>query len=144
MRYLIYFTNTGKIKNTGNIPLNNIHECLELNCIDWKESNGTDVDYIVDVDYSINSNNSYVDISTIEVKERMPLNAILNKTSILADDVDEIILSNLPIPCDVYLDGQIVEITDGSFEFSTPDVGYYKLKIDHVAYLKEEWEIEAT
>ena len=73
-----------------------------------------------------------------------PLPATWNKTSITADGVDEAVLSDLPIPCTVYLDDQEIVVDDGSFEFSTDDAGIYRVRVDAVAHTGITWEIVAN
>ena len=64
--------------------------------------------------------------------------------SINADGVDEAVLATLPNPCTVYVDGDPVAVTDGSFEFAAKDPGVYRVSVDEPAFLRQEWEIEAS
>ena len=61
-----------------------------------------------------------------------------------ADGTAEIVLSTLPIPCTVYVDGAAVVVEDGSLEFSTEAIGEYKIRVNEAAYLEKEWIINAV
>ena len=78
-----------------------------------------------------------------EVREQEPLAASWDSEEVVADGVAEIVLSGLPIPCNVSIDNQIVEVTDGSLEFNTEDPGEYVVVVDEVRFLRKEWDINA-
>ncbi|UGX87133.1 hypothetical protein [Phyllobacterium meliloti] len=48
-----------------------------------------------------------------------------DNTEIKADGVDAFIVDRLPKPCAFLLDGEPIEVTDGTLEFSTEDAGTY-------------------
>jgi len=75
--------------------------------------------------------------------ERVPVVASWDKVAITADEVDEAVLATLPNPCTVYVDGDPVVVTDGTFEFSAIDPGVYKISIEEPGYLSTEWLITA-
>jgi hypothetical protein len=72
------------------------------------------------------------------------LSASWDKQTIDADGVDEATLSGLPIPCTVTVDKDDIIVTDGSFEFSASSVGNYRVIVDEVAYLRQEWTIDVN
>jgi hypothetical protein len=86
----------------------------------------------------------YVDTGTEAVTEKGSLAAGWNKQVITADGVDEAVLSGLPEPCTVYVDGVPEEVLDGSLEFSVEDPGYYRIVVNEVMYLRQEWIIDAS
>jgi hypothetical protein len=75
---------------------------------------------------------------------RATLNATWSKTTIAANGTDAAVLSGLPDPCTVMIDGEPHEITGGSLEFAASSPGVYRISIDEVQYLPEQWEITAT
>lgn len=85
-----------------------------------------------------------VDMNTHELTARTPLSATLDKATVTADGIDEAVLSGLPIPCTVYIDGVPEVINDGSAEFSFTDPGTYIVMVNEPAYLQQFWQIEAV
>lgn len=77
------------------------------------------------------------------VKMKQPLGAVWSSQQVLSDGIDEIVLDGLPIPCTVSVDGDPFLVEDGNFEFSTEDIGTYKVQVNHPEYILETWEIEA-
>ena len=79
-----------------------------------------------------------------EVTEKTELSATWSAETVAADGTAEIVLSTLPIPCTVYVDGAAVVVEDGSLEFSTEAIGEYKIRVNEAAYLEKEWTINAV
>ena len=79
-----------------------------------------------------------------EVTEKSELSATWSAETVAADGTAEIVLSTLPIPCTVYVDGAAVVVEDGSLEFSTEAIGEYKIRVNEAAYLEKEWIINAV
>ena len=77
-------------------------------------------------------------------KQKTELSATWSAETVAADGTAEIVLSTLPIPCTVYVDGAAVVVEDGSLEFSTEAIGKYRIYINEVAYLEKEWIINAV
>ena len=77
-------------------------------------------------------------------KQKTELSATWSAETVAADGTAEIVLSTLPIPCPVYVDGAAVVVEDGSLEFSTEAIGKYRIYINEVAYLEKEWIINAV
>ena len=78
-----------------------------------------------------------------EQRQKLSLTATWSADTVAADGIAEIVLSALPIPCTVYVDGAAITVDDGSFEFSAESIGYYGIRVDEPAYLQEEWVINA-
>jgi hypothetical protein len=87
---------------------------------------------------------NYIDTSTKEIKSKEKFTGSWDKTAILANDVDEAVLSGLPLNTPLSVDGELIIVDDGSFEFSTADAGYYKIVFDIPQYYPETWEIIAN
>lgn len=98
--------------------------------------------YSIKLEENIVSELYYVESG--EILEKGLLQVSWNKTSILANGVDEAILSNLPIPCTVYVDTDEYRVLDGSFEFSSEFKGFYSIKVVHPKFIKSSWEIEVV
>ena len=79
-----------------------------------------------------------------EVTKKSELSATWSAETVAADGTAEIVLSTLPIPCTVYVDGAAVVVEDGSLEFSTEAIGEYKIRVNEAAYLEKEWIINAV
>ena len=79
-----------------------------------------------------------------EVTEKTELSATWSAETVAADGTAEIVLSTLPIPCTVYVDGAAVVVEDGSLEFSTEAIGEYKIRVNEAAYLEKEWTVNAV
>jgi len=79
-----------------------------------------------------------------EVTEKSELSATWSAETVAADGTAEIVLSTLPIPCTVYVDGAAVVVEDGSLEFSTEAIGEYKIRVNEAAYLEKEWTVNAV
>tara|TARA_A100001037_G_C14860273_1_gene504867 strand:- start:177 stop:575 length:399 start_codon:yes stop_codon:yes gene_type:complete len=79
-----------------------------------------------------------------EVADRTELNATWDAETVAADGTAEIVLSGLPVPCTVYVDGNAVAVDDGSLEFSADVPGEYKVRVDEAAYLEQEWTVNAV
>ena len=78
-----------------------------------------------------------------EVVAREALTAAWNSETVTADG-SEIVLSGLPVPCTVYIDGEAVIVGDGSLEFSAGTAGEYNVRVNEAAYLEKEWTIDAV
>ena len=90
----------------------------------------------------INDAKYYMSDETIT--EKAEISATWNAETVAADGTAEIILSTLPTPCIVYIDGEAVSVEDGSLEFSTSAVGHYHIRVDEPAFLEKEWIINAV
>lgn len=132
MAKFVVYDEQGKILRGG--VCNNTEESIQSQASELGES-------AMEVDDIYDDTLFWVDNGTISPKTS--LDVIWNKTVIQADDIDEAVLSGLPIPCTVLLDWEEVLVEDGSFEFSTLDPGFYSVIVDHPQYLREEWSIEA-
>ena len=88
----------------------------------------------------------YADISGIDthVLSRLPINYIIDKPIITADNTDMATVTGLPTICTVYHEGVGYPVTDGSMEFTADQPGPYQFYVDEVEYLRTEFEINAT
>lgn len=66
---------------------------------------------------------------------RPVLPAMLSKTTIRADERDAAVLSDLPRPCTVWIDGVPYEVDDGELVIRSPMQAVYEIRIDHWPHL---------
>jgi hypothetical protein len=90
---------------------------------------------------------SYVDIAAhphqVKTKTAYPLT--INKTTIVADGVDQIIITNLLNPTKVtWPDGEETIETDGEASFSLDLAGEYTVTLEAIPYLTEVINVTAT
>lgn len=88
---------------------------------------------------------NFVDLSgTPSLIGRQKLTLALDKSTINADGIDEAQLTGLPQPITLLINGAEVEVTDGSLEFSTEEVGRHEVCVCEASYLDESFEIYAV
>ena len=91
---------------------------------------------------NMNNNNSYVNYGQPTLRSDLPL--ALSTMEIVADGLDEAIISNIPEGVQVeWPDGQIDIVTDGEIRFSVDLPGTYTFRFTAVPYLDQEVVIEA-
>lgn len=73
-----------------------------------------------------------------------PIELSMDKSQIMADGLDEMVVSGLPIPCKVWHDGVVYSVDDGTFEFSADQPGKYIFTIDEIEYAATEFYINAN
>jgi hypothetical protein len=93
---------------------------------------------------SADTNSATQYISDGEVVARAALTATWSSETVAADGTTEVVLSTLPAPCTVYIDGEAVIVDDGSLEFSAGTAGEYNVRVNEAAYLEKEWTIDAV
>ena len=91
---------------------------------------------------NMNNNNSYVNYGQPTLRSDLPL--ALSTMEIVADGLDEAIISNIPEGVQVeWPDGQTDIVTDGEIRFSVDLPGTYTFRFTAVLYLDQEIIIEA-
>lgn len=97
----------------------------------------------IEVPETVTDFNSY--IAAGEVLPKQPLNLQILSIRIIANGVDESVISSIPAGVTVqWPDGEIDEVTDGEVRFSVDLPGTYTLTFDAVPYLRQEVTIEAV
>jgi hypothetical protein len=86
-------------------------------------------------------NTHYVSGNTI--LSRQTITATINKTTLSANAIDSIEISNLPIPCTITVNSNTYEVTDGVFEFTVDTPGTYTIKAECFPYQPKSWEVIA-
>lgn len=84
------------------------------------------------------------DLDKNEKKLKKKMDLKINKKDVIADGEDTIIITDLPNPTSIYIDGQILVVEDGTFEFTLDAPGKHKMKIITGLDLPEEIEINAS
>ena len=99
------------------------------------------------VELPLHSWDYYVDTAATphEVKPKTAYPLTINKTAIVADGVDQIIITNLLNPTKVtWPDGEETIETDGEARFSLDLAGEYTVTLEAVPYLTEVINVTAT
>jgi len=91
-----------------------------------------------------NDATQYVDTETITIVDKPSITAALSKTTLLADGVDSITITDLPQPCTAHLDTQRYEVPDGELEFTVDLPGVYQICIEALHHLPFNAEVTAT
>lgn len=86
----------------------------------------------------------YVDMTTHTVANKRTITPVFSKLSMIADGVDTVIITELPVPCIVSLDDFAYNVPDGVFEFTVDIAGTYTVRIDSVETLSYEEQVIAT
>ena len=76
---------------------------------------------------------------------RAPFDLQISKPQLIADGVDECLITDIPAGTTVeWPDGQVDEVTDGEVAFAVDLPGTYTLTFEAVPYLRQEVTIEAV
>lgn len=88
----------------------------------------------------------YVDVSSEMPIVRLRPEIIAGPSMLImaADRDHSIVISGLPIPCTVTVDGNAYTIDDGEFEFTTDTTGTYKISVEAFPYIPTSWEVTAV
>ena len=77
------------------------------------------------------------------VIQRQPMSLITTNTPLIADGIDEVIISGIPSDVQVeWPDGQVDTVTDGEIRFSVDFPGTYTFQFTAIPYLDKEITIE--
>ena len=76
-------------------------------------------------------------------KLRSDMQPTVSTTEVLANGVDEVMITNLPIPAIVNVNRQLAEIDDGELVLTFDTPGEYKIKVESFPYLPFEEVIYA-
>ena len=132
----IIYSDTGKIEGYFNCYI----DLFELN-----KSNLNPNQFILkdigDIKYTDGLLYYFDLINTIRIR---PNNlSFINKVEIIADAVDSIIISNLPIPSNVTIGRETYKVIDGELEFTIDLPGIYQIEIDSFPYKDRFFEVIA-
>jgi len=94
----------------------------------------------------------YISLDDLSVKNKPDLPVTIDKSEIQADGLDIVTINNLPISepngntvsTFIEVAGQVHEITDGIFEFTTDLLGTYIFICKATNYLNKEFIVEAV
>lgn len=130
--YAIYRLSTGELIQAGSCP-----------DFSFLSQTPADPDYGL-IELPQRSWNYYVNNGSLT--EKVAHTYSINKTTLLADDEDEIIITGLHNPTTVTTNpGDFTDVvTDGEFRLSVDLAGQYRLKLQAIPYLDEEVTIEAV
>jgi hypothetical protein len=146
----IYRRDTGKIVQYSAFSCgdgDHIHEADNINArLDFfgsEEHSWVDSPSDIFLEYVLSVNGVPI------VTPRPNLRVKVNKTTLVADGVDSITLSGLPIPCEMVQDPgepeeQQFTVTEGGFVFTAEDPGKYQFRIERFPFLPLDLEFTAT
>lgn len=141
--YAIIEKSTGKVlyitRNQGGAKpeVEENQEYVEIDETEWLKFNET-VAYPQQKDFIYLKNNK-----KFEARDWMEVNCEINKTTFLANGVDSIIISNLPIPSKVYVNNFPYNVNDGEFEMTVKTPGTYMILIVANGFKDKEYRITA-
>ena len=78
------------------------------------------------------------------IQDRPIINTEPNKLTMIADGVDSVTISDLPIPCTVTINDTEYEVDDGEFEFTTDVADTYTITVASFPYITKSWEVTAS
>jgi hypothetical protein len=97
---------------------------------------------VIELGGTLTDRTAYVVSGQVKPKRVFP--TALDKSQIVADGIDECVITNIPAGTTVkWPDGQTDEVTDGEVRFAVDLPGTYILKLTAVAYLDKEITIAA-
>ena len=127
MDITIYDVSSGVINRIVSCPDNLINsQCLENESFILGAFN--------DENYYINQDNAIM----------KPIqDTTLSNTSVLANEIDAVVLQHLPIPCTVTVANAVYEVDDGTLEISFDTPGEYQVTVTSFPYLDKTFTVEA-
>lgn len=118
-----------------------IFEPITPETLDAFEANGRPfVHQLVDNERAWTVDNCYVANGEILRRPEFAIDAAYN---IVADDVDAVVITNLPTPCTVRWNKTDYVVTDGVFEFAAATPGVYQLKFTAFPFVPKRITVNA-
>lgn len=134
---VVYDVYSGKICGIVECPDSCINSLRDGLLIEQQED-------FIDAELAVDSDIYYVLLPTMVITTRPDMVAALSSTNMLANGIDTVTSSNLPIPCTITIDDTTYTVDDGIFEFTTDLAGTYTIKAEAFPYLPKEWEVTAV
>jgi hypothetical protein len=91
-----------------------------------------------------NDATQYIDMTTHTVSDKPQIVPVPSKITLVADGIDSIIITGLPVPCTVIFDGTRYDVPDGVFEFTVNLPGDYSIKVEALNMLSYETAVIAS
>lgn len=106
-------------------------------------------DDLIKLNKKIDGNDYYVNLKTKKLNKKKKAKIKKNKTKIIADGSDAIVISNIPKGASYILhDGSTVldggTVSDGNLEISIDESGKYTVEINHLQHFEVKIDFEAT
>lgn len=145
--YLVHYEPNGFIRNCVYEPGEDYIAMCEQRGLAYAVFEGSPPDSIHDTCYfsagEVKRRLPSPIVSAGEVKQRQPLPATISKLSIAADDADRAVISGLPDPITVKIDGVEHYVGGGVLTITSPMPAVYRVEIDHWPYLPWSAEVVA-
>jgi hypothetical protein len=136
--YVGYDLSTGEIVMYGTCYQGELAPLDQISGVLLMEINGID------------NETQYINTLTEEPIARPVMGTSINKTSIVANGVDQVTISSIPVGTEVLVVGPLLgertsmNVNDGSFEFTTEEAGTYTITLRNFPSQKEEYTIGAS
>lgn len=85
----------------------------------------------------------YYDVRDKVLRQKPVIEPVIDKEYVVADGIDEISLSGLPVPCVVHINGEDIPVDDGSLELSIDQPGVYRVRVSAKYHIQWRGKIEA-
>lgn len=85
----------------------------------------------------------FYDVRSKTLRYKHRIYPVIERTKIIADGKDELVISSLPVPCRFYIERTRIDVDDGVLELTIDQAGIYKIKVTATNHLPWESEIEA-
>ncbi len=131
MYNFVIFNEAGKIIQKGAVQDKNC-VILPIGC--------SEIEYLKQSEVSFEDD--YFDGNA--VMKRPNFSAVVSSAQAPADNASEIVISNLPIPTTILIDGESYEVADGKIVLTSDVPAKYKLAADQWPYLPWSIEVEFT
>ena len=133
--YVMYDNATGEVRAMGLCQVDMVTEQIP--------PSGTDLLQVAGVDPVM----QYIEIGTEQVLSRPVVGSILDKGTINSDGVDVATISDVAIgtTVTVYLHGFPITsflVDDGNFEFTSTEIGAYRIVLINFPYQEEEHQVD--
>lgn len=96
---------------------------------------------VIELRQPISDATHWIDGGAVAERPRMAIS--LNKSTMQADGEDELVMTGLPTPCTVLVQGMTLIVEDGSLEYSTTEAGEFIVEVRAFPYQDENFVIEA-
>jgi hypothetical protein len=78
------------------------------------------------------------------ITEKTDMGCTPDKMTVMADGVDYVTISNMPVPCTVSVQDETLEVTEGEVELTFDLPGKYEVKVSSRAHFDWKVKINAT
>jgi len=149
----VYRVETGEIMSYSNFSLNDDPEAIARNYSVRVRTYGETGYGFVPIEANAETHYVVMMEETPVVAERPPLivHTVDDRTTLVADGEDSIVLTGLPNPCEIIIDDpdpdvqtEVISVSGGGFVFMADDPGVYTVEVRRWPFLPFKIEFTAT